>query len=46
MVDVFSLRFLLAALIGWLDRQRQEALAYLIEEIESCGINCVGDAFD
>lgn len=33
MVDVFSLRFLLAALIGWLDRQQQEALAYLIEEL-------------
>lgn len=32
MVDVFSLRFLVAALVGWLDRQQQEALAYLIEE--------------
>ena len=32
MVDVRSLRVLLAALIGWLDRQQQEALAYLIEE--------------
>jgi putative transposase len=31
-VDVFSLRFLLVALVGWLDRQPQEALAYLIEE--------------
>jgi hypothetical protein len=31
-VDVFSPRFLLAALVGWLDRQQQEALAYLIEE--------------
>jgi transposase InsO family protein len=34
-VDVFSLRFLLAALVGWLDRQQQGALAYLIEE------NCI-----
>ena len=32
MVDVFFLRVLLAALVGWLDRQQQEALAYLIEE--------------
>jgi hypothetical protein len=31
-VDVPSLRVLLAALVGWLDRQQQEALAYLIEE--------------
>ncbi len=32
MVDVFSLRVLLAALVGWLDQRHQEALAYLIEE--------------
>lgn len=32
MVDVPSLRFLLAALVGWLDRQQQDGLAYLIEE--------------
>ena len=32
MVDVLSLRVLLAALIYWLDRQQQEALAYLLEE--------------
>ena len=32
MVDVPSVRVLLAALVGWLDRQQQEALAYLIEE--------------
>ena len=32
MVDVPSLRVLLAALIGWLDHRQQEALAYLIEE--------------
>ena len=32
MVDVLSLRVILTALIGWLDRQQQEALAYLIEE--------------
>jgi len=31
-VDVLSLRVLLAALVGWLDQQPQEALAYLIEE--------------
>jgi hypothetical protein len=30
-VDVPSLRFLFAALVGWLDGQQQEALAYLIE---------------
>jgi putative transposase len=29
---VFFLRALLAALVGWLERQQQEALAYLIEE--------------
>jgi thiosulfate reductase cytochrome b subunit len=28
-VDVFSPRFLLAALVGWLDRQQQEALGWL-----------------
>ena len=32
MVDVVCLRVLLAALVGWLDRQQQEAVAYLIEE--------------
>jgi hypothetical protein len=31
-VDVPFLRFALAALVGWLDRQQPEALAYLIEE--------------
>jgi len=31
-VDVFSLRFLLAALVGWLDGRQQDALAYLIRE--------------
>ena len=32
MVDVLFLRVLLAVLVDWLDRQQQEALAYLIEE--------------
>ncbi len=32
MIDVASARFLLAALVGWLDHRQQEALAYLIEE--------------
>ena len=32
MVDVFAVRVLLAALVGWLERRQQEALAYLIEE--------------
>jgi hypothetical protein len=31
-VDVLSLRVLLAALVGCLDRQQREVLAYLIEE--------------
>jgi uncharacterized protein (DUF2342 family) len=31
-VDVLFLRVLLAALVGWLDRQQQQALAYLLEE--------------
>jgi hypothetical protein len=31
-LDAMSLRLLLAALIGWLDRRQQDALAYLIEE--------------
>jgi hypothetical protein len=31
-VDVLFLRVLLAVLVDWLDRQQQEALAYLIEE--------------
>ncbi len=32
MVDVVFVPVLLGALVGWLDRQQQEALAYLIEE--------------
>jgi hypothetical protein len=31
-VDVLSIRVLLAALIGWLDGHQQEAGSYLIEE--------------
>jgi putative transposase len=31
-VDAVFVRVLLAAFVGWLDRQQQEALAYLIEE--------------
>src|SRR5712691_5496233 len=31
-LDEMSLRLLLAALIGWLDRRQQDAVAYLIEE--------------
>jgi putative transposase len=31
-IDIASARFLLAALIGWLDHRQQKALAYLIEE--------------
>jgi hypothetical protein len=31
-VDVFSLRVLLAALIGWLDQRQPKALACLIEK--------------
>jgi putative transposase len=31
-IDVASARFLLAALVGWLDQRQQETLAYLIEE--------------
>jgi putative transposase len=31
-VDVLSLRVLLAVLIGWLDHRQQDAVAYLIEE--------------
>jgi hypothetical protein len=31
-LDAWSFRMLLAALVGWLDRCQQEAVAYLIEE--------------
>ena len=31
-LDAFSFRMLLAALVGWLDRRQQDAVAYLIEE--------------
>jgi hypothetical protein len=31
-IDMSVLRMWLAVLIGWLDRQEREALAYLIEE--------------
>jgi hypothetical protein len=31
-LDASSFRMLLAALVGWLDRCQQEAVAYLIEE--------------
>ena len=32
MVDVTSVRFLLAALAGWLNHRQAEAMAYVIEE--------------
>ena len=32
MLNATSLRWLLAALIGWLDQRQQQAMAYLIEE--------------
>ena len=32
MIDAFALQLVLAALTGWLDRQEQEVLRYLIEE--------------
>ena len=32
MIDVFSFPFRLAALSGWLNRQQQEVVAYLVEE--------------
>jgi hypothetical protein len=31
-IDMSALQMWLALLIGWLDRQEREALAYLIEE--------------
>ena len=31
-LDAFSLRMLLAALVGWLDQRQQDAVAYVIEE--------------
>jgi hypothetical protein len=31
-IDAASARFLLAALVGWLDHRQQAGLAYLIEE--------------
>jgi len=32
LIDMWALQMWLAVLIGWLDRQGREALAYLIEE--------------
>jgi hypothetical protein len=32
MINVASMRVLLTALASWLDRQQQDAMAYLIEE--------------
>ena len=32
MLDAFSFRLLLTALVGWLDQRQQDAVAYLIEE--------------
>ena len=32
MVDLTSVRFLLAALAGWLNHQQADAMAYVIEE--------------
>jgi hypothetical protein len=32
MLNATSLRWLLAALVGWLDQRQQQAVAYLIEE--------------
>jgi hypothetical protein len=31
-LNTFSFRMLLAALVGWLDQRQQDAVAYLIEE--------------
>jgi putative transposase len=31
-LDAFSFRMFLAALVGWLDQRQQEAVAYVIEE--------------
>jgi hypothetical protein len=31
-LEAFSFRMLLAALVGWLDQRQQDAVAYLIEE--------------
>jgi hypothetical protein len=31
-LDAFSFRMLLAALVGWVDQRQQEAVAYVIEE--------------
>ena len=44
MVDVVSLRVLLAALLGWLDQRQQDGLAYLIEENRSWLWPAVDDA--
>ena len=32
MLNAFSVRLLLAALVGWLDQRQQDTVAYLIEE--------------
>lgn len=42
-MEVASLRLLLMGLAGWWNNQRQEAMAYLIEETGSSERSCVND---
>ena len=44
MIDMSALQMRFAVLIGWLDRQEREALAYLIEENRVLRAQLVGDA--
>jgi hypothetical protein len=38
-IDPAALQMVLMVLTGWLDRRERQAIAYLIEEIASCGVS-------
>lgn len=47
MVDLASIRWLFAALSGWLNDHQQDVIAYLIEENGRCGVSSpAGDCAD
>jgi hypothetical protein len=39
-VNLTAVRFLVAALTGWLNDEQEEVVAYLVEENRTCGLSC------
>jgi hypothetical protein len=46
MIDLMFIRVVLAAVTAWLDHQRQDVIAYLIEETPSCGVSSPAENSD